>query len=205
MADSATIAKLRLVYPDFAVRLRRVHADMLQHHRAVMKVTEGLRSLATQAEYWARGRAQLPSGKWEIVDSKAIITKAAPGDSIHHYGLAGDSCFVSVDDKKCHPYLEGDARFNALWAAYGKFAQGHGLVWGFDWNGNGKVDKNDYDRPHVELTYGLDLATIKALYKVNGLTGVWAKIDQIRQVRVGGEWYGPQASARRLDLSRTLV
>lgn len=128
--------------------------------------------MAYQAQLYAQGRTA--PGK--------IVTYSKPGDSLHHYGLAIDSCFVGID-----PYLEHDPNSEALWREYGRHATAHGLSWGGAWS-------RFIDRPHVQMLYGLLTADVKELYSHKGLSSVWAKCDQMRGVAVGGEWYGPQAS-----------
>lgn len=174
MSDDQILA---LVYPDLAVRWRRVYSDLLRLYNKAIKPTEGLRSEARQLQLWQQGR-KLINGTWKVIGP--TVTRARPGDSIHLYGLALDSCFTGAD-----PYLtklEKKER-DFLWHEYGRLCQAHGLVWGGDWNGNGIEDKNDFDKPHCQITYGLTLDQIKELYHFNKNLAVWHKIDQIRGIR----------------------
>jgi peptidoglycan L-alanyl-D-glutamate endopeptidase CwlK len=154
----------------------------------VLKVTEGLRSIARQKELYAQGRTK----------PGPIITQAKPGDSLHHYGCALDCAFTGSD-----PYLAklsaGEKR--AIWTNFGKLGKIHGFTWGGDWDGDGdQTDQKLHDTPHLELTYGLTLAQIKELYRHGGLTAVWAKFDQIRGVEQASEWTGPLTKYRLLEL-----
>lgn len=185
--DAATRARLRLLYPDFSVRVVRVLDDMHRLHGRAMRVTEGIRTWETQAKLYAQGRTTPGS----------IVTRARPGDSIHHYGLASDCCFVGSD-----PYLVKDREGDKLWEEYGRLAQAHGLTWGADWNGNGIKERQDFDRPHVELPYGLTLAYIKILYRFGGMQAIWARCDQVRGVPQGSDWYGPLTKTRLVELGR---
>lgn len=182
MADAVTSARLRLVYPELKVLWFRVAEDMRRNFGAEMRVAESLRTFQYQADLYAQGRTK--PGR--------IVTWSLPGDSLHHYGLAVDSCFLTIENKKVHPYLDGHPRATNLWTAYVSLAKAHGFEPGGLW----KVRK---DLPHLQRTYGLQLAEIKELYRFGGLTAVWTEIDKARGLKVGGEWYGPQASARVLN------
>lgn len=176
--DSASRARLRLVYPDLAVKWRRVAEDFWNIHRRALRVSEGLRTIDWQAKLYAQGRTE--PGK--------IVTHALPGESIHHYGLAIDSVFRGPD-----PYLEHDPQAEFFWREYGRISVSHGLEWGGAWT-------RFVDRPHVQSVYGLKLTEIKELHGFRGLEGVWARCDQIRGLPIGTEWFGPQASVRLLNV-----
>lgn len=166
---------------------------MWEHHRALMRATEGIRTFTRQGELYAQGRTA--PGR--------VVTYALPGYSTHHYGIAVDSCFAG---KNPYPNLsdpDKKKRLEAekLWGAFRKFAQSNGLRCGGDWNGNGKVDRGDFDQPHVELCYGgMSIEQMLKLYKHGGLQAVWAEFDLIRGVEPGSEWYGPQKRCRLIEL-----
>lgn len=164
--DSASEARLSEVYPDLAVRWRRVAEDVWSAHRIRLRVTDGIRSMEDQSNRFAQGRTT----------SGEIVTYARPGESWHLYGLAIDSCFQGPD-----PYLEQDPRAEMLWREYGRIATAHGLTWGGAWS-------RRIDRPHVQMTYGLSLQQVKDLYSYRGNDSVWAKCDQMRGVAVGTDW-----------------
>lgn len=156
MSDEDILAQ---VYPDFAIRVRRVYADMADVYHRPMRPTQGFRSFEEQEKIFAQGRL-LPG---------PIVTYARPGDSLHNYGLAVDSCFRGKD-----PYLEKAPPEIAqkAWYEYGKAAKAHGLTWGGDWLSK-KVD-----RPHIQLTYGLTLHELKMLYDEGGLEHIWKYLDK---------------------------
>lgn len=164
--DAVSAERLKGVYPDLAVRWRRVAEDMWGAHRRALRVSEGIRSLEAQAALYAKGRTT----------PGAIVTYSKPGESFHHYGLALDSCFLGAD-----PFLEKEPRAELYWREYGRFATAHGLTWGGGWS-------RFVDRPHVQLAYGLTLTQIKEIYSYKGLDSVWAKCDQMRGVDVGTDW-----------------
>lgn len=171
--DPVSTQRLGLVYPDLAVRWRRVAEDFWTAHNLKLKVAQGLRTIEEQAALYAQGRT-LP-GK--------IVTYSKPGDSMHPFGLAIDSCFAGAD-----PFLEHEPQSEFLWREYGRIATAHGLTWGGAWS-------RFVDRPHVQMTYGLALPEIKELYAYKEIASVWAKCDQMRSVAVGAEWDKPKFSA----------
>lgn len=168
--ESSTEGKLKQVYPDLAQRWRMVAQKMWDTHRVQIKVSDGFRDYAEQLKIWSKGRTKDSNGVWVISNIKSIVTHAMPGQSYHEYGLALDSCFQGSD-----PYLDKidrkDAQF--LWNEYGKFCKEVGLEWGGEWRGS----KND--RPHCQLTYGLNLHSLQALLCEGGLKAVWNKCKSI--------------------------
>jgi peptidoglycan L-alanyl-D-glutamate endopeptidase CwlK len=121
-------AELAKVHPELARKIERLILLASERYGETLVVREGLRSRATQAQYYAQGRT-IPG---------AIITYAKPGTSKHESGNAVDLWFfkngkMSVSD-------------NNNWAIIGKLAAEIG---GLDWGGNWK---NFKDRPHVELS-----------------------------------------------------
>lgn len=158
MLDPAGEEKLKVLYPDLQVRVRRVYEDMWRIHGQRMKITEGIRSLQRQKELYAQGRT-IPG---------RVVTNSRPGYSFHHYGLAFDSCFSGPD-----PYLEKSPLGAHMWAEFGKFSEAHGLTWG----GNFKTVK---DRPHCQMTYGLSIVECLDLFKTGGIQAVFAQIDSLR-------------------------
>ena len=164
--DPQTTERLKMVYPDIAVRVRRVFQAMREQQGRAMRVTEGIRTFQYQANLYAQGRTA-PGPK---------VTNSKPGDSIHHYGLAVDCCFNDTD-----PYLTKNRLGDKLWQAYGTYAGQYGLIWGGLW-------ASVIDKPHVQLTYGLSLEEIKVIYARGGILGVWAACDLNRGVDIGQDW-----------------
>ena len=100
-----------------------------------IRVTHTRREFDEQLHLYAKGR-KLESGIWVVVDKRAIVTKAKPGESAHNFGAAFDICVVGPD-----PY-PNDA---ALWEAYGTAGERLGLAWGGRWKGI--VDRPHFERP----------------------------------------------------------
>ena len=162
--DDKTMERLSLVHPELRDKVLKV----LQTVRLPMRVTDGLRSWSEQERLYAKGRTA--PGK--------IVTKAKPGYSFHNFGLAVDCCFIGSD-----PYLDKLHRQerNEAWQEYGEAATSFGLVWGGNW-------KSFVDMPHIQLTYGLSLASMRAMYKSGGMSEVWIKIDKIAGREPGTDW-----------------
>jgi peptidoglycan LD-endopeptidase CwlK len=155
--DARSEERIKLLYPDLAVRARRVFIDVERLLGVKLRVTETLRSFEKQAALYAKGRTE----------PGPIVTNARPGYSFHAYGLAFDTCFDGAD-----PYLEKFGRDVAKlhWSEFGRIAEAHGLVWG----GNFKAIP---DRPHCQLTYGLSINECTELYRQGGVPAVWKWID----------------------------
>lgn len=157
------------------MRLIRVYAAMLAHHKLAMRCTQGVRTFEEQDDLFAQGRTQ----------AGMIVTWARRGQSLHNFGCAADSCFTGGD-----PYLDKLPRGFLMWNEYGRFGEAYGLNWG-------GVFTHHTDKPHLELSYGLTLDQMQALYAHGGLEAVWAKFDQIRGVEIGEGWKVPVLSVRK--------
>jgi peptidoglycan L-alanyl-D-glutamate endopeptidase CwlK len=101
----------------------------------------GTRTFAEQAEIYAQGRTK----------PGPIVTKAAPGDSMHNYGVAIDFVvFDGVDEKGG----VGQPRWDSpLMAKAGQIALEMGLDWGGAW-------KTFKDTPHIQLP-GMRIAELR--------------------------------------------
>ncbi len=99
--------------PEFARRLQSFEQSLAQHGLQ-MRVTMAYRSLAEQANLYAKGRTA--PGR--------IVTNAKPGSSAHNYGLAADFCFTAGKPYDGH---------NAEWQQFGKLAEQAGLEWAGSW------------------------------------------------------------------------
>lgn len=180
--DFMTEEKLKFLYPDIATRVVRFYGDIQRITGRVLRITETLRNLEAQNKRYAQGRTE----------PGPIVTHARPGDSLHHYGLAFDSCVAGGN-----PYLDKDPDQDHFWSEFGRMAGAHGLKWGGNFRGLP-------DRPHCELSYGLSLPLIKELYRTNGLFAIWTEIDKVRGVEPGSEWAGPDRRARLLEFGEKL-
>src|SRR6266404_1882182 len=161
--DSNTRQILQTVYPELRARVFRIYQDVFMNLGLTMRATRGLSSMEEQRQIWMKGRNE--SGA--IVDPKGVVTYATPGDSLHNYGFAVDSCFRGLD-----PYLalEPDQGLKS-WNEFGRIAQQHGLEWGGTFK--------HFDGPHIQMRFGLDISYVKELYAGGGIKAVWTKADAI--------------------------
>lgn len=174
--DVVSLGRLRLIYPDVTVRIKRLYCDIQEKMKLSPRVAQALRTFDQQAALYAQGRTA--PGK--------IVTNSKPGSSFHNFGCAVDTCFIGPD-----PFPSDDK----IWQRYGDLAKAHGFVWGGDFH-------SILDRPHVELSYGLSLAQVRALYEYGGLKAVWAEFDHIRGVKQGSEWDAMLSRTQVLDLGK---
>ncbi|WEZ09595.1 D-alanyl-D-alanine carboxypeptidase family protein [Priestia flexa] len=100
-------------------------------------ITQGYRSVDEQNALYAQGRTK-PGKK---------VTNAKGGQSIHNYGLAVDFCIFNKDKQ---PLWTVDDN----WKRVVKIAEELGFESGLHWK--------FYDPPHLEMTFGLTLAQLKA-------------------------------------------
>ncbi|NUU61276.1 M15 family metallopeptidase [Paenibacillus agri] len=110
-------------------------------------ITQGLRTIAEQDALYAQGRTKPGS----------IVTNAKGGYSYHNYGLAVDFALllpngssVSWDMK-----LDGNGNNIADWLEVAEEGKRLGFEWGGDW-----TSFKDY--PHLQMTFGLTLAQLRA-------------------------------------------
>ena len=125
--------RLEDLEPATAAMCRAFLAECEERMLPPLRVTHTLRTMDEQMHLYAKGRIRTASG-WEVVDPKAVVTKAAPGQSPHNYGAAFDVAFRSHD-----PYPQDER----LWEAVGLVGEMVGLAWGGRWKGF-------TDRPHFE-------------------------------------------------------
>ncbi|HEY3265562.1 MAG TPA: M15 family metallopeptidase [Armatimonadota bacterium] len=128
--------KLHGCKPDLVRKVTAVIED-LKGHGYNLRVVEGMRSEAQAAANWAKGRKQLASGEWVIVNPKAVVTKRRR--SRHCDGEAAD--LVAVD-KGGRPIWDDKS---PVWKLIGRSAKAHGLDGGYQWG---------WDLGHVELPEG---------------------------------------------------
>lgn len=96
-------------------------------------VIEGVRTPATVAENWAKGRIQLPDGTWCVVDAREVVTHVQhPEDSAHcHAGAIDVMPLVGgklVWSQKNPQWTVCEARLQRM----ATVAKRLGVVWGGD-------------------------------------------------------------------------
>lgn len=128
------------VLPNVGRRLQAV-LDEMKKRGHPMKITSTYRSWKAQDALYAQGRTK-PGAK---------VTNAVGGQSYHNYKVAADFCFVSAT-----PY-EGP------WQMFGEVGESFGLEWGGRW-------KSFPDRPHLQMTYGQSIGTLKSMGEVRAIS-----------------------------------
>lgn len=174
--NSASRARMRLLYPDVAIRAERLYSDIFLHTGLEPRMTESVRTFARQAELYAQGRTAPGS----------IVTNAKPGFSLHHYACAFDTAFI---DRKTKKVVDTDS----VWQDYGHLAAAQGFDWGGGW-------KTIHDTPHCELTYGVSLDQMREIYLQKGIVGIFSVFDKKRGVELASEWVGPITKYRLVEL-----
>ncbi|QKG55224.1 M15 family peptidase [Hymenobacter sp. BRD128] len=162
-AQAATqAARLAQVRPElakaYAVALARWMGDRKLMLLGLPIVTEGYRSDAMQAAYYAQGR-QTPYqihllrqaaglGDLPAVEAKRIITYKLPGTSNHNKlpSWALDVALLQADSS-----VKWDPAALLLFSRLMRAADER-VTWGGDWNHNGRTDDEHLnDWPHFEL------------------------------------------------------
>jgi peptidoglycan L-alanyl-D-glutamate endopeptidase CwlK len=112
----------------------------------VLRVTDGYRSVKEQAAIWQVGRDE----DGNVVDERAVLTRARPGCSWHNWGRAYDVCIVR---------FPGDVTpknvYDGPWGRVGAIGESLGLTWGGHF-------KNIHDDPHFEYPAGRTIAAMLA-------------------------------------------
>jgi peptidoglycan LD-endopeptidase CwlK len=114
-------------------------------------VTQGYRSVEEQQEFFSRGRKQLPSGEWVVVDQSKVITKI---DGIKIKGMHNHSPSLAIDVVPFPIDWANRARFTLLAGIFLGIAHEKGvkLRWGGAWKGDFTLPKQTFDDlPHFEL------------------------------------------------------
>lgn len=104
-------------------------------------------------------------------DGRGIVTYSeAADDTWHKYGLAADIICA----------VRRWAATSKFWQDLGEACRKFGLLWGADWNNNGRTDDERFiDRPHVQWGSGMRRSPSSravALQASGGNAAVWAAV-----------------------------
>jgi peptidoglycan L-alanyl-D-glutamate endopeptidase CwlK len=155
--DTASEAKLQLVHPQLAGKVRQM-ADQLALSGVTIKVTQGLRSWNEQLAIWQKGR----DSDGNVVDSKAVVTHAAPGHSWHNLGLAVDVA----------PFADNTPDWSLnhpVWKRIEAVGESLGMVAGAEF-------RSFPDWPHFQLTGVFPVSPndeVRQIFKEGGISAVW--------------------------------
>lgn len=163
--DAISEQRLAVVHPLLADKTRAMAAD-LAAKGIIIRVVQGLRTIAEQNAMYAQGRTE-PGEK---------VTNAIGGYSWHNFGLAVD----------CIPGLRGDDPWQPNWdpkhpdfAAMIAAGEAQKLVSGSTW-------KSMPDEPHFQLA-GIPVSPTDAtrdLIMHGGMEAVWASVPNEAKTEV---------------------
>lgn len=131
MSDQISIDRIKSLHPTIRNEVESLYmlAQALMPDGVIIRITQGLRTIAYQNSLYEQGRTK--AGK--------IVTNAKGGSSYHNYGLAFDFCLIkdrvaiwAVDDN---------------WMKVVNVFKAAGYTWGGDF-------KRLKDYPHFEKTFG---------------------------------------------------
>ncbi|RYI24991.1 peptidase [Bacillus infantis] len=110
-------------------------------------ITQGLRTIAEQNNLYAQGRTA-PGDK---------VTNAKGGESYHNFGLAVDFAIANSNGTVIYWNTAIDTNKDGAkdWHQVGKIGQECGFEWGGVW-------RSFVDMPHLQYTFGLSLAQLRA-------------------------------------------
>lgn len=151
--------------PRFALAVGRVVADLTAWGYDPV-VFEAMRTDERQRFLHGFGR--------QYDDGRGVVTHSLTSrDTWHGYGLA-------VDIVSKSKLWNADRWF---WDTLGLSARRHGLLWGADWNNNGRTDDESFsDRPHIQ--WGAPMrrspsSYAAALLKAKGVEAVWREVGAL--------------------------
>lgn len=151
--------RLETIHPYVKQKFIEAYNEIEQKYGYEILVVFGTRSLIEQGKIYRQGRSKAEintkieqlrdRGMGEYADAIVaagaqngkIVTYAAPGESIHNYGLAID--YVRMVDGEC-AWEDETAYKNCS-----EIFKAHGFSCGYYWEGKKK------DSPHIEMTEGM--------------------------------------------------
>lgn len=155
--DAHSEERLREIHPALAAKIRTM-AEMLEQEGITIRVVQGLRSWSQQLALWLKGR----DARGNVVDTKKVVTRAAPGHSYHQFGLAVDLC----------PFENNIPDWNAnhnSWKRMIAVGESLGLTAGAEW-------RSFPDNPHFQLTGTLPVSPTdeaRQAFMAAGQQAVW--------------------------------
>jgi hypothetical protein len=157
--------RLDRLAPAFRAAVGRVCAD-LRAWGYTPRIFETARTDARQRYLHGFGR--------RYDDGRGVVTHSETADDTWHgFGLAAD--IICAHQRWSAPWH--------FWATLGLSARRHGLVWGGDWNSNGRSDDERFvDRPHIQ--WGPPMrrspsSRAAQLRDQDGLEAVWREVGAL--------------------------
>ena len=157
MMDSISEARLSLIAPSLAAKVRMLH-DILEGEGIEIRVVQALRSWTEQDALYAQGRTA--PGK--------IVTNCPGGHSYHNFGMAVD-CVPSTQAPD-QPYAPDWNSSHPVWKRMEEVGMSVGLVSGATW-------RTFPDAPHFQLNgkfpVGAPDDEVRQTFKDGGMAAVW--------------------------------
>ncbi len=154
MRDITSVSRIQLLHPAVRSTFKKFIETCEDTYDITLRVVQGLRTFEEQQAIYNQGRT---------VPGK-IVTNAKAGTSYHNYGLAIDVAQLE----------RGQVNWNFNYSKLQPIARDMGIVWGADWDNDGKTkaqgDKDEHlvDMPHFQITFGYTWQSLFRIYKANG-------------------------------------
>ena len=150
MTDQISLQRLAGLHPKFRPIAEAAYAEACEAltGRATLRIAYGVRTWAEQGALYAKGRTA-PGPK---------VTNAAPGQSMHNYGLAVDIVLIIDGQTASWDILKDfDGDREADWMEVVRIFKAHGMKWGGDF-------ATFKDRPHFEMSFGKSIPELLRLH-----------------------------------------
>jgi len=143
--DKITLDRIELLHPALREEAKQIYSEICERltGRATCRFAYTLRTFAEQDAIYAKGRTV----------AGVIVTKAKGGQSWHNYGLAVDVVLI-IDGKEASYDFSKDFDSDGLpdWEEIDFVFSLYG------WTGLYNKNKNRYDLPHFQKTFGLTIS-----------------------------------------------
>ena len=145
--DTPTKSRIAKLHPSVRAEATTIiqECDKALTGRAKVRITQGMRTFAEQADLYALGRTKVnPNGKTPKKPMGNRVTNAKAGQSVHNFGFAIDICLI-IDGKTVSwdTAKDWDNDKVADWYECVKIFAKHGWEWGGNW-------KTFKDLPHFD-------------------------------------------------------
>lgn len=164
MRDLISIERIKTAHPKLREELSKIcsEADFKLVGKAKLRLAYVLRTNEEQAILYAQGRTKLFDSQGKRL---GIVTNAAPGWSMHNYGLACDIVLL-IDNNGDGKYEEAswdtvkdfDKDGQADWMEVVEVFKKYGWIWGGSF-------KTIVDKPHFEKPMGYNIKQLLTLKK----------------------------------------
>lgn len=152
---------------EFATRLGSGWSNL--HPELRSRIASAIERANAKLAELGDSRRLAPFEGWRTIERQREIIGQANGatavenplDSYHVWGLAVDCVFLDRLGRWEWPPVD-----DPVWKIYGDAVRGVGLIWGRDWDNDGKYgEKGEFDAPHAQLRPdGYKVKQLRELY-----------------------------------------